>query len=202
MAEKHQGMLVLVSGPSGVGKGTLCDRLIREDTNMCFSVSATTREPRAGEINHRHYHFISEEEFDQKRENNEFLEWATVHDHRYGTLLKPVIAEIEAGRDVLMDIDSQGALKVMRNYKNCVSIFILPPNYQILRQRLKTRNTDSEAEIRKRIKNAKREIAKLPKYHYALVNNDLEQAYEILKCIITAERQRTLRFLPAINEES
>lgn len=196
----RRGMLILISGPSGTGKGTLCERLIRSDANIAFSVSATTRRPRETERDGVHYHFMTDEQFDKLLKDNSFLEYATVHDHRYGTPKKPVLEAIEQGKDILLDIDTQGALNVMKQIKECVSIFILPPTFSSLRSRLHTRNTDDEEEIRKRLNNARAEISKYVHYDYALINDELESAYKRLESIIAAERIRTLRFHPEIPE--
>ena len=197
----RKGMLILVSGPSGSGKGTLCERLVAQDKSIIFSVSVTTRARRETEQEGIHYRFISETEFDSLLKGDELLEHATVHDHRYGTPRQPVEDALENGLDVLLDVDSQGAMNVMRQIKNCVSIFILPPSFETLRQRLHTRNTDDETEIRKRLDNARAEIARYVHYDYALVNDELEMAFKRLLCIIRAERMRTLRYHPSIPEE-
>ena len=197
----RKGMLILVSGPSGTGKGTLCERLVASDNNIMFSVSATTRQPRECEQDGVHYRFISEAQFDQLLKDDELLEHAVVHDHRYGTPRQPVIDALNSGLDVLLDVDSQGALSVMRAMKDCVSIFILPPSFASLKQRLHTRNTDDEKEILKRLHNARAEIAQYVHYDYALINDELEGAYKRLESIIAAERMRTSRFHPDIPED-
>ncbi len=191
-------MLIVISGPSGTGKGTLCGKLLHEDTSLCFSVSCTTRKPRSGEIDGVHYHFISDAQYDALLAQNKFLENATVHGHRYGTLETPVNECIERGKNVLLDIDPQGALKVMAKRRDCVSIFILPPSYDALRIRLHTRNTDDPEEIQRRLHNARGEVEKLKEYQYAVVNDDLQMAYEKLSHIISAEKQRTTRYFPVI----
>ena len=201
MSKKNrQGMLIIVSGPSGTGKGTLCERLIQQDGELSFSVSATTRAPREGEVDGVHYHFLTEEAFDQLLTEDAFLEYATVHDHRYGTLRAPVEAAIAAGEDILLDVDSQGAINVMRQMENCVSIFILPPSFASLRQRLHTRNTDDPKEIQKRLGNARGEVKQLHRYQYVVINDHLDMAYEQLYHIIAAEKQRTTRYFPIIED--
>ncbi|MDI9520706.1 MAG: guanylate kinase [Bacillota bacterium] len=196
----RRGMLIVISGPSGTGKGTLCDRLIKTDENITFSVSATTRRPRETEKDGVHYHFLTNDQFDKLLQEDNFLEYAVVHDHRYGTPKKPVLEALEQGKDILLDIDTQGALSVMEQIKDCVSIFILPPTFSSLRSRLHTRNTDDEAEIRKRLNNARDEIEKYVHYDYALINDELESAFQRLESIIASERIRTLRFHPEIPE--
>ena len=197
---KRKGMLIIISGPSGTGKGTLCERLLTQDRQIVFSVSATTRQRRDSETEGVHYRFISEAAFDRLIRDNAMLEYASVHDHRYGTPRQPVEDALEQGFDVLLDVDSQGAINVMRQMENCVSIFILPPSFASLRQRLHTRNTDDEAEIEKRLDNARAEITRYVNYQYALVNDDLDAAYARLCCIISAERMRTSRCHPYIPE--
>lgn len=201
MREQRKGMLLVVSGPSGTGKGTLCERLLRSDPSIAFSVSATTRRPREGEIDGVHYRFVSEEQFDEMLAQDAFLEHATVHGHRYGTPRDQVGKAIEAGRNILLDIDPQGALSVMQAKPDTVSVFILPPSYSALRQRLRTRNTDDPEEILKRLANAYGEVRLLKHYAYAIVNDQLDQAFALLSAIILAEKQRTTRYFPEIYEE-
>ena len=199
--QTRKGMLIIVSGPSGTGKGTLCERLLASDPHIVFSVSATTRAPRDNEKDGVHYSFITEKEFDQLLQTGNFLEHATVHDHRYGTPRPPVEAALEKGLDEKMNIDSQGAMSVMKQMPHCVSIFIMPPSFDSLRLRLRTRNTDDADEIAKRLRNARAEIARYVHYDYALINDDLESAFKRLLCIIAAERMRTLRYHPDIPEQ-
>lgn len=201
MKERRKGMLLVVSGPSGTGKGTLCERLLRSDPTIMFGVSATTRKPREGEIDGVHYHFIDEERFDKMLAEKAFLEYATVHGHRYGTPKDQVERAIEEGRNILLDIDPQGALSVMSAMPETVSIFILPPSYSALRERLHTRNTDDPDEILKRLSNAYGEVRLLKHYTYALVNDRLDQAFGMLSAIIMAEKHRTTRYFPEIYEE-
>ena len=201
MKERRKGMLLVVSGPSGTGKGTLCERLLRSDPTIMFGVSATTRKPREGEIDGVHYHFIDEERFDKMLAEKAFLEHATVHGHRYGTPKDQVERAIEEGRNILLDIDPQGALSVMSAMPETVSIFILPPSYSALRERLHTRNIDDPDEILKRLSNAYGEVRLLKHYTYALVNDQLDQAFGMLSAIIMAEKHRTTRYFPEIYEE-
>lgn len=201
MKEVRKGMLLVISGPSGTGKGTLCERLLRSDPSIVFSVSATTRKPREGEIDGVHYHFIDDARYDQLLKEDAFLEHASVHGHRYGTLRSQVEEGIEEGRNMLLDIDPQGALSVMEKKPDCVSIFILPPSYSALRTRLHTRNTEDPEEILRRLTNAYGELALLKHYQYALVNDQLDPAFERLRAIILAEKHRTTRYFPEIYED-
>lgn len=198
MKEERKGMLIVVSGPSGTGKGTLCERLLAEDPSLTFSVSVTTRAPRSTEIEGVHYFFISDEAYDRLLAQDAFLEHATVHAHRYGTLKSQVDELMEKGLNVVLDIDPQGAREVMRQRPDCVSIFILPPSYETLRVRLHTRNTDDPVEINRRLGNAKGEIDQMHLYQYAVVNDDLELAFQQISSIIAAEKQRTTRYFPVV----
>lgn len=198
MNEQKTGMLIVLSGPSGVGKGTLCNMLIENDESITFSTSVTTRAPRDYEVEGVHYFFITDEKYDELLKEDAFVEHATVHGHRYGTLKSQINQSIAAGMNVILDIDPQGARTVMKNCPGCVSIFILPPDYETLRSRLHTRNTDDDAEIEKRLNNARGEIEQMGLYDYAVINDDLQTAYEQLRSILTAEKQRTIRFKPDI----
>lgn len=201
MKEERKGMLIVISGPSGTGKGTLVERLIEDDPSIHFSVSCTTRKRREGEIDGVHYHFVTEKAYDKLLETDAFLEHATVHGHRYGTPEKPIDEAIERGDNVLLDVDPQGAIKVMEKRPDCVSIFILPPSFEALRVRLHTRNTDDPQEIQKRLNNARGEVKEVHRYQYLVVNDDLQMAYDQLFAIIQAEKQRTSRYHVDLTEE-
>lgn len=195
------GMLLIISGPSGTGKGTLVKKLMDSDPSIRFSCSVTTRMPREGEIEGVHYHFVSDAEYAQMVERGEFLEHATVHGHSYGTLRAPVEKLMQEGYNVLLDIDPQGAISVMENADDYVSVFILPPSFDDLRIRLHTRNTDDPVEIERRLRNARNEVKNIHRYQYAVINDNLELAFTQLQYIVNAEKQRTNRFKPTINED-
>ncbi|NLO84003.1 MAG: guanylate kinase [Clostridiales bacterium] len=197
---KRTGMLLIISGPSGTGKGTLVKKLVDSDPSFRFSCSVTTRKPRTGEMDGVHYHFVSEEEYARLLADGEFLENATVHGHNYGTLRQPVEQLMESGYNVLLDIDPQGAISVMDNAADYVSVFILPPSYAELRVRLHTRNTDDPVEIERRLNNARGEVNRIDRYQYAIINDNLELAFSQLQAIVTAEKYRTKRYKPTISE--
>ena len=200
MKETRKGMLLVISGPSGAGKGTLVSKLLDNDPTFAFSVSVTTRGRRENEIEDVHYHFISEEEYDKLLSEDAFLEHASVHGHRYGTLKSEVYDRMERGQNVLLDIDPQGARAVMEKEKDCVSVFILPPSYHDLKVRLHTRNTEREEEIQRRLNNARGEIEQMHRYRYLIVNDDLELAFDQLVAVVRAEKQNSVRYFPKIEE--
>ncbi len=194
----RKGILMVISGPAGAGKGTLADMLLRRDGGFTFSVSATTRAPRPTEIDGVHYQFLSGEEFSRMEETGDFLETATVHGHRYGTPLKPVMQMLHEGRDLLLDIDSQGAMSVMSKLAECVTVFILPPSFNELERRLRMRNTENEPDLQRRLRNAHGEVAQLWRYRYTIINDSVEDAYRALEAIVMAERHSTVRYRPTI----
>ena len=186
-------MLVL-SSPSGAGKTTLARRLIEDDANLALSVSCTTRKKRKGEIEGKDYHFVDRETFTRMREHDEFLEWAVVFDNFYGTPRKPVDDALEAGKDVLFDVDWQGARKLRDNAKgDVVAVFILPPSGKALEWRLQERAQDSAEVVQARMREASNEIQHWNEYDYVLVNRDVEQSLAALHAILAAERLRSQR---------
>ncbi len=184
-----KGQLFIISGPSGVGKGTIAKRLL-DETDVTFSVSMTTRKPRPGEIEGISYYFVSDEEFDRTIAENGFLEYAGNFGNRYGTPIAPILENLEAGKDVLLDIDIQGALNVRKLYPNGVFIFILPPNMAELRKRITGRGTETEDSLKKRLGKALEEISYIDKYDYCIVNGELEEAVTRAKAILVAEHSR------------
>jgi guanylate kinase len=188
---KRRGLLLIVSSPSGAGKTSLSRRLVADHAEMTLSISATTRKPRPGEEHGREYFFVTPEQFDEMVARDEFLEWAHVHGHRYGTPRAPVTSALEAGRDVLFDIDWQGAEQVAQKLPDdSVRVFILPPSMQELARRLHARAQDSRKVIEGRLERAYGEIAQWRAYDYVIVNLDYDHAYADLAHIYHAERLR------------
>lgn len=188
-----KGILFVVSGPSGVGKGTILDVIIKENQNIKFSVSATTRNPRPGEIDGTHYCFIKRSEFENLVSESKFLEWAKVHDELYGTLRHAVENDINKGYDVILDIDVKGALQLIEKKEDAVYIFIAPPDIKELEKRLKGRMTEKNTQISGRLEVAKWEMSKINCYEYIIVNDVLSKACEDLASIIKAEKLKTKR---------
>jgi guanylate kinase len=192
---KRRGLLLIVSSPSGAGKTSLSRRLVADHAELELSVSATTRRPRPGEEHGREYFFVSPEEFDEMVARDEFLEWAHVHGNRYGTPRAPVVAALEAGKDVLFDIDWQGAEQIAAKFDDgaisgddAVRVFILPPSMHELARRLHARAQDSQKIIEGRLERAYGEIAQWRAYDYVIVNVDYDHAYADLAHIYHAER--------------
>ncbi|HUJ47124.1 MAG TPA: guanylate kinase [Rhizomicrobium sp.] len=188
-------MLVL-SSPSGAGKTTLTRKLLESDSSVSMSVSATTRARRSNEVEGRDYLFVAPDKFEQMVSAGEFLEHATVFDHRYGTPRQPVLSALGRGRDVLFDIDWQGAQQLKEKAReDLVSIFILPPTHDELERRLRERAEDSDAVVAKRMAKAASEISHWPEYDYVIVNNELGRAVEQVRAILEAERTRRTRLV-------
>ncbi|MFA5524837.1 MAG: guanylate kinase [Tissierellales bacterium] len=187
------GLLIVISGPSGVGKGTVCKSLLNDNDKISLSVSATTREARKGEIDKISYFFINKEEFEYMVEKKEFLEHAYVHGNYYGTPRKYVLEKIEKGQDVLLEIDIQGALKVKDIFPEGVLIFIMPPSMEELKKRIINRGTESNEVIAKRLKAALMEIDYVYKYDYVVLNDDIESTVNKIRSIIDAEKCKVNR---------
>ena len=175
----------MISGPSGAGKGTLVARVRERMPELGLTVSATTREPRAGEIDGVNYYFISEEAFSTKVEQGEFVEWAQVHDHRYGTLVSEVESKLAAGHSLILEIDVQGALNVKKRFPDAVLVFIEPPSLEVLEQRLVGRGSESAESLSIRLANARHELEFADAYDVRVVNDDLEQATRELATILS-----------------
>ena len=190
----RRGLMLVLSSPSGAGKTTLSRGLLASDSNIMLSVSATTRKKRPNESEGRDYFFVSRDGFDAAIEAGEFLEYATVFDHLYGTPKKPVMDALAAGQDVLFDIDWQGTQQLKeRAREDLVSVFVLPPTHDELERRLRIRAQDSDDVVRKRMSKAADEISHWPEYDYVIVNDDLAIAQEKIKAILDAERLRLTR---------
>ena len=192
-----RGMLIVLSGPSGVGKGTVRKAIFDQPGNdFQYSISMTTRKPRPGEVNGKDYFFVSKEEFEQKIQAGEMLEYAKYVDNYYGTPLKWINDTLDAGKDVFLEIEVNGAMQVRSKSPNGVFIFLTPPDLMELKQRLIHRGTDSMEVINKRIKKAFGEIEMMQNYDYALVNDEVPNAVEKVKEIIRSERLRVRRVMP------
>ncbi len=185
------GLLFVVSAPSGAGKTSLCRAITESTENLTHSVSYTTRKPRPGEIDGRDYFFVSEDRFRTMVKEGDFAEWAEVHSHLYGTSRRVLDDMIGEGIDVILDIDTQGAKQVKAKYDHAVFIFIMPPSIEILEERLRSRKSDNEDEIRKRLLRARDEIKDYRQYDYIVVNRDFDRALSELRAVVTAERCRT-----------
>jgi guanylate kinase len=190
---RRRGTLFVVSAPSGAGKTTLSRETRLRVPDLAYSVSATTRPPRPGERDGVDFHFVSAERFQDLRERGEFAEWASVHGNFYGTLAKPLESLLHEGRDVLLDIDTQGAAQLRRWYPEAVLVFIVAPSMAELAQRLRERRSDAEDDMARRLRRAQEEIALWRRYDYLVINRDVKEAVEQLTAIVFAERCRTSR---------
>ena len=194
----NKGLLIVVSGPSGAGKGTICKELLEKHDDLFISVSATTRQPRAGEVDGVNYHFITKEDFIKRVEQKDFLEYAEVYGNYYGTPKSRVEEMIDSGKNVILEIDIQGALKVKENFKEGVFIFILPPSMEELKQRIIKRGSETPESLMRRFKSAYQEINYISKYNYAVVNDVVDVAVSKIEGIITAEKCRVDRIKDTI----
>jgi guanylate kinase len=185
-----KGLLVVISGPSGAGKGTLCKALLSSNDKIAMSVSCTTRAPRENEFEGVSYFFVTKEKFHNMITENAFLEYAEVYDNFYGTPISGIEKKLEEGYDVILEIDIQGALKVKDRYPEGLFIFILPPSMEELKNRIKKRGSETEESFLKRFKSAFKEINYASRYNYAVINDVIEEATYKLECIIVAEKCR------------
>lgn len=188
-----RGMLIIVASPSGGGKGTLIRRVLKTVPNLGYSVSFTTRLAREGEVEGRDYFFISEDKFREMIARGEFLEWAHVHAHLYGTGRAEVEKELRERRDIILEIDVQGAESVRDVVPGAVGVFILPPSYEILRDRLEARGSEGARELSLRLRNARSEVARYKEFDYVIINDDAERAAAQLAAVVYAERARRQR---------
>ena len=192
--EKSKGLLIVVSGPSGAGKGTICKRLTENMRDTKISISMTSRNPRGKEQDGIDYYFVSKEEFEERISKEEFLEYAVVHNNQYyGTPKGKIEEDLSKGKNVILEIDIQGALKVKEKVSEALFIFIMPPSMEELKNRLINRNTETKDKILERFKTAYNEINEFTKYNYVVVNDKIDKAVEKVKSIITAEKCRVDR---------
>lgn len=187
----RKGLLILISGPSGTGKGTVCDLLRKNHPEISYSISATTRQPRPGEQDGVNYYFYDKEKFRQMIDAGELLEWAEVYGNYYGTPKQKVLDRLNAGEDILLEIDTQGALNVMKAMPEGLFIFLLPPSLEELANRLKGRGTETEESLQRRLGAAVDEIKIAHNYRYVVVNDKVEAAEKAIAGIIEAEHHRT-----------
>ena len=192
LGARRKGLCLVLSAPSGAGKSTLVARLRAEFPGFAYSISCTTRAPRAGEENGVQYHFLAREDFLAKRDAGFFAEWAEVHGNFYGTPKGPVEAELARGRDMLFDIDVQGALQLRKVFPQALYVFILPPSREVLERRLRGRGTDSEEVIARRMKNALGELEQAGNFDYHIINDDIEEAADELRAVYVAGRARAI----------
>lgn len=188
-----RGMLVVVSSPSGGGKGTLIRRVLKSVPDLGYSVSFTTRPAREGEVHGQHYFFVAPAEFEKLIDAGEFLEWAFVHGNRYGTSRTQVARELAAGRDIILEIDVQGAANIRHLEIDAVSVFILPPSFETLRARLIARGSENPETLSLRLRNARGEVERYREFEYVVINDEAERAASQLAAIIYAERARRVR---------
>ena len=189
----RRGIVFILSAPSGAGKTTLYNGLREVYPDIELSVSCTTRAPRRGELAGRDYRFVTPRKFEVLRHRGQFAEWAKVHDYYYGTLKMPLNRAILAGRDILLDIDVQGAQEIKKNYPDAVAVFVVPPSLSELKRRLSRRGTDDRKIIQRRLANARGEIRQIIHYDYYVVNRQIEEAVAVLVGIVKAERARVCR---------
>ena len=197
----EKGQLFIITAPSGTGKTTIIKSILKKNMGgVGYSISHTTRKPRKGEINGLHYYFVDKETFEKMIQAHEFLEWAVVYNQLYGTSISSINRELSSGKDLLMDVDIQGAKEIKRKYPESLSIFILPPSIDILYERLQRRSTDDKKHVELRLENAVKEIQECRDYDFIIVNNDLKQAIKEMEAIIVAQRANKKRRFPLIQK--
>lgn len=193
MLKKAKGLIVVISAPAGAGKTTLCKRLLQNNPSFISSVSFTTRPPRKQEIEGVDYYFTSREDFEKLIKKGAFVEWAEVHGHLYGTSKQFLEKNIEAQKDVVLEVDVKGGKRIKEKYPHAILMFILPPSWEELEKRLRTRATEDEKSVKKRLVTAKNEVKYLPFYDYFIINDDVNTAIKNLLLIIEAERHKINR---------
>lgn len=194
-------LVIVVSAPSGAGKTSLCQEAVRRVPGLAHSVSYTTRAPRSHEVGGRDYHFVAEVAFQQMVKADGFAEWAIVHGHHYGTSRDLLETQLAAGHDVILDVDTQGAAQLRQVYPEGVFVFVLPPSWEQLEQRLRNRRSDASEEIERRLRQARDEMKYFAEYDYVIINDVLERAVGDLCAIIAAERCRSPRLHSHIRDE-
>ncbi len=194
------GRVFVISGPSGSGKSTIIRESLKSIDNLTYSVSHTSRRPRASETDGVEYHFLERDAFRAMIDRNEFAEWAEVFQEYYGTSFRELEEKTSRGLDVVMDLDVQGALNMRRTVKDCVLVFILPPSTKVLEERLRARGTDDSAAVARRMERASAEISNARRYDFLVVNDRLERAVEEVACIVLADRCRIDRRIPEIEK--
>ena len=191
---KRKGLLLVVSGPSGAGKGTICKSILEQNDHIKLSISATTRKPRTGEVHGVNYFFIDKEEFKKMIEQGEFLEYAQIYDNFYGTPKSAIMETLEKGQDVILEIEMQGARQVKEVYPEGIFVFVLPPSLEELKNRIVGRGTETAEEIEKRFSCAFEEIKQIDDYDYFIVNQDVEKSVKELESIISSEKNKVTRY--------
>ncbi len=186
--ENKNGKLFIITGPSGVGKGTILKKFFESNHNIIYSISETTRKPRPGEVHGVNYFFVEKEDFEKSIKNDEFLEWAKYSDNYYGTKKNFVLKALSQGADVLLEIETQGAKKIMEKFPDCITIFFTPPNLDELEKRLRGRKTEDEEAIQKRLHQVKQELTLAPLYKYSIENDKIEDALEKLQAVYNKEK--------------
>jgi guanylate kinase len=194
------GLLIVISAPSGAGKTSILFEGLKQHPDVAFSVSATTRNPREGEIDGVNYHFMSDREFLDALDSGDLLEWNTVHGNKYGTLRRVVEEAVQNGGSIILDTDTVGAFNIKKQFPEAVMIFILPPSPDVLRERLEKRKTETPESIETRLRSYPGEISRMDEYDYIIVNDDLDKAVSQFVCVLEAEKIKHNKNLPVLSE--
>jgi len=198
---KEKGQIFVITAPSGTGKTTIIKNILEKDAGgIGYSISHTTRKPRKGESHGLHYYFVDRENFERMIEAHEFVEWAVVYDHLYGTSISSINRELSLGKDLLMDVDIQGSQEIKRQFPDSLSIFILPPSLDVLKKRLQKRSPNNKTNIGLRLKKAGEEIQRCRDYDFIIINDDLKKAIKQIEAIIVAQRANKNRRFPLIKK--